>query len=360
MSNSNVYPLPPSPMPSSSPAIVPLYPTPSRPADPYTQLTAHSAIPFAPIVDMRSTSPTPSEKEELKKLDGTLQRAFRKESWKDREFVVSFIVLAVIIIIVVVIAVFKDQIILALTPAAEWVREQPAGFLIPIAFLIVLSVPPLVGAEVIQLLCGFIYGLGVGFSIVCAGTIIGESITYLACRYCFRSRAEKVESGNKGSIRWPSLARVIREGGFLVAVVVRYTVIPTHITTALFSVCGINYWVFLASLILALPRQIIGVYVGVLAAESANGTASDSSKKISTAVIGVLVVITIFAMRWITKRQKAAGLAMLRARRGETDTLADATGLLDSAYPLPNIQNKSMDPISQIPVPQHPLARTQV
>jgi hypothetical protein len=102
---------------------------------------------------------------------------------------VTFVVLVVIIAIVVVIAVFQDQIVLALTPAAEWVKRTPAGFLIPIALLVILSVPPvsfnqsiirimltqlcnkLFGAEIIHLLCGFIYGFGVGFAVVC-GTFI--------------------------------------------------------------------------------------------------------------------------------------------------------------------------------------------
>ena len=50
----------------------------------------------------------------------------------------------------------------------------PAGFLIPIAIMIVLSFPPLFGAEIIHLLCGVIWGLGVGFAIVAAGTLLGE------------------------------------------------------------------------------------------------------------------------------------------------------------------------------------------
>ncbi|QRV81968.1 Golgi apparatus membrane protein TVP38 [Ceratobasidium sp. AG-Ba] len=246
---------------------------------------------------MRPGSPTPSEAQELKQLDGLVKRALRKESWKDREFIISFAVLVIILVIVILIAVFQSQIVKALTPSAEWVKKQPAGFLIPIALLIVLSVPPLFGAEIVHLFCGFIYGLGIGFLIVCVGTIIGESLTYFGFRYCFRARAEKLENGDNKSLRLPALGRVIREGGFPIAVVVRYSAIPTHVSTALFSFCGVNYWVFLSSLALSLPRQIAGVYIGVLALEESQGNESTLDKKISMIVLGITIAITIVAVR---------------------------------------------------------------
>lgn len=46
-----------------------------------------SVVALPEAVSSRASSPTPSEKEELKEVDGTIRRMFRKESWKDREFV---------------------------------------------------------------------------------------------------------------------------------------------------------------------------------------------------------------------------------------------------------------------------------
>ncbi|KAG8755815.1 Tlg2-vesicle protein [Ceratobasidium sp. 428] len=359
-SNYSTYPPKPAPTPSQLLSPQPSYNAPSHFADPYSDHgSSNDAIPLTPLqpVVQRSGSPTPSEAEELKQLDGTIKRAFRKESWKDREFVISFVAIVIILAIVIVIAVFQDQIILALTPAAEWVKKQPAGFLIPIAFMIVLSIPPLFGAEIIHLLCGFVYGLGVGFALVCAGTIIGESITYFGFRYCFRSRAEKMEKGRNGSLQWPSLARVIREGGFIVAVVVRYCAIPTHVATALFSVCGINYWVFLGSLIISLPRQIIGVYLGELALDKANGNESSLDKRISMIVLGITIAITVFAMRWLGRRQKTAALAIIRERRAALQ-VGPYPGMqpTGSAFPSPNMHAKitgSPRFSTPIPAPAH-------
>jgi uncharacterized membrane protein YdjX (TVP38/TMEM64 family) len=62
-----------------------------------------------------------------------------------------------------------------LRPASEKIRDIPAGFIIPVVILIVISFPPLFGHEIIALLCGVVYGLWIGFAIVAAGTFLGES-----------------------------------------------------------------------------------------------------------------------------------------------------------------------------------------
>lgn len=61
-----------------------------------------------------------------------------------------------------------------LTPFSQKVRDLPAGWLIPVVILIVISFPPLFGHELVALLCGVIYGLWEGFLVVAAGTFLGE------------------------------------------------------------------------------------------------------------------------------------------------------------------------------------------
>ena len=53
-------------------------------------------------------------------------------------------------------------------------RDLPAGWIIPIVILILISFPPLFGHELVALLCGVIYGLWEGFLVVAAGTFLGE------------------------------------------------------------------------------------------------------------------------------------------------------------------------------------------
>ncbi|KAF8599319.1 hypothetical protein BDV93DRAFT_449502 [Ceratobasidium sp. AG-I] len=291
----NTYP----PRPSSS-ALLPTFLNSSKPDNSYVYKPADgSDIPLTHS-GARSPSPTPSEKKELEVFDGTIRRMFRKDNWKDKDFILSVALTAFIIAVIVVVAVFQEDIVNGLIPAAEWIKKTPAAFLIPIAIMVILSIPPLFGAEIVHIMCGFTYGLGIGFALVCAGTIIGEIITFYMFRSCLRSRAEKMEHG-KGSLRWASLGRVIREGGFTTALVVRYSAIPTHIITAVFAVTGVTFRLFALTLVLSLPRQLAGVQIGVLTLQTYQGNeTSKQDKTLSRIIIAITVVITIIAMMYVT------------------------------------------------------------
>lgn len=53
-------------------------------------------------------------------------------------------------------------------------KNLPAGWVIPIAVMFIISFPPLFGHEIVAILCGVVWGLWVGFGIVAAGTMLGE------------------------------------------------------------------------------------------------------------------------------------------------------------------------------------------
>ena len=56
----------------------------------------------------------------------------------------------------------------------DHVLSFEVGWLVPIAVLFVISFPPLFGHEIVAVLCGLVWGLWIGFGIVCAGTFLGE------------------------------------------------------------------------------------------------------------------------------------------------------------------------------------------
>lgn len=105
-----------------------------------------------------------------------------------------------------------------------------------------------------------------------------------AFKYCCRSRGEKLERTN---ITYGCLAKVIRDGGFTVALIARLSAIPGHcvsfqllvlcttspflVTTAVFSTCGMGIFVFCLAALLSLPKQFITVYLGVALKQSADG-----------------------------------------------------------------------------------------
>jgi uncharacterized membrane protein YdjX (TVP38/TMEM64 family) len=43
------------------------------------------------------------------------------------------------------------------------------------------------------------------------------------------------------------------------AFVVRLSVIPTHISTVIFAVCGLGFWKFMIALIIGLPKQVSSI-----------------------------------------------------------------------------------------------------
>ncbi|KAI0750319.1 hypothetical protein C8Q80DRAFT_684273 [Daedaleopsis nitida] len=158
-------------------------------------------------------------------------------------------------------------------PAFEWLRKTPGAWLIPIGIMIVLSCPPLFGHELVAVLCGDIWGVWIGFGIVAAGTIFGELFTYYVFRFGCRGRGEKTEKKN---LKYALICEVIREGGLPMAVIVRYSTIPPHLTTAIFATAGMHVTTFLMAAFLALPKQLAIVYVGVADGNS-NGAPADEN-----------------------------------------------------------------------------------
>ncbi|WOO83356.1 Golgi apparatus membrane protein TVP38 [Vanrija pseudolonga] len=184
---------------------------------------------------------------------------FRKEWWY---WYLAFIVISVLVILMVL---YHDQIVHWLMPAANWMKNLPGGWAIPIAVLFIISFPPLFGHEIVAVLCGVVWGLWIGFGIVCAGTFIGEIGNYYAFKYCCRARAEKIEKGN---MNYACLSYVMREGSIWLVIAARLSAIPGHFTTAVFATCGMNIWVFCLAAFVTLPKQLITVYLGVIFAQN--------------------------------------------------------------------------------------------
>ncbi|KAK4675860.1 Tlg2-vesicle protein [Podospora pseudoanserina] len=245
------------------------------------------------------------------------------------KYLAMWVVLVVIIILTAIITIYHDKVVEHLRPFAEQVRHLPGGWLIPIVILIVISFPPLFGHEIIALLCGVVYGLWIGFGIVAAGTFLGEVGTWFAFKYLFRQKSEKLE---RTSLSYGALARITRDGGFWIVLIIRFSAIPTHFSTAVFSTCGVNFWIFAIATFLTLPKQIFLVYLGVLLLQD---KPDDAPKNI---VFGIAFVLTIvmagyigFKMRFVKKilieeqeeRRKALAMPTM------DDTVNTGDGVLD-------------------------------
>ncbi|KAJ7186827.1 hypothetical protein C8R46DRAFT_880213, partial [Mycena filopes] len=219
----------------------------------------------------------------------------------------TYLVIAFVVASTVLIEVYHDKIINALSPVTNWLHDTPAGWLIPIVVLIALSFPPLFGHELVAILVATVWGLWEGFGIVAAGTLLGEICTFYVFRTCLGRRAKTWELTNVG---YGALSHIIHGGGLIVAVVVRYSSIPGHVSTAIFATCGLPFWVFLVAAVASLPKQFALVYVGYALKHK-----TPTSDKVNTIVICVSVVVTIGAMVYIHRQMAGAREAVVYARR---------------------------------------------
>ncbi|WQF88834.1 Putative SNARE associated golgi family protein [Colletotrichum destructivum] len=257
-----------------------------------------TAIPTMPDVEMARTRERREDDEETE---------YRPLNWKKIFLTPKYIPLHLLGIAIVVATVFislhHDDVVQKLRPFSEKVRSLPGGFLIPIAILVLISFPPLFGHEIVALLCGVVYGLWIGFAIVAAGTFIGEIGTWFAFKYTLRRKAQKLERTN---LNYGALARLTRDGGFWIVFIIRFSVIPSHFSTAVFSTCDVKFWHFAVSTFLTLPKQIILVYLGVLLVEK------QQNNTIKNVVFGATGVLTVALAVYIYIKMRSVKKTLLR------------------------------------------------
>ncbi|EIW76077.1 hypothetical protein CONPUDRAFT_131613 [Coniophora puteana RWD-64-598 SS2] len=259
----------------------------------------------------RTPSPTPSEAKAMKSkgfLYDSVMQAVHCKTWRD---FIPIVILIFILSLVILMGVFQSQIITVLVGPALWIHALPAGWLIPIAVMIVLSFPPLFGHEFIAMMCGLVWGPWIGFAIVAAGTILGEVILFFVARYGLRKYMDKKTQ----EIRFQAMGRVVEQEGFKAILAARYSVIPSHFTTLVFAAFRVPFWKVLVSIILSLPTQLANVWIGYDLSDAASGTNGTRLKIITYVVLGVTIAVTMFAMHYLRAKIQKATVEVVHQRR---------------------------------------------
>ncbi|ORX37300.1 hypothetical protein BD324DRAFT_439769 [Kockovaella imperatae] len=271
-----------------------------------THSKAYSQSGFQPNVaytaPIRQPPPDELTAEELEAYERGIinwEKARNWRFWFRKEWKWWYVAFVFLVIIVALMAFFHKTIINWLEPFVRKIQAIKYGWLIPVGILFALSFPPLFGNEIVMVLVGLVWGLGIGFAIVAVGIILGEGANYFVFKYLCTNRAKKM---TKKSLNYACLSQAIIEGGFVMAWIVRLSVIPTHFTTAVFAVCGLKWYHFFLALILALPKQLLSVYVGVVLGEQ---NPTSNSHVVSDSVFGVTAVVTIGALIFIYRRMMA-------------------------------------------------------
>jgi len=295
------------------------------------QHDSHKACVYETLGEALRQARTRDKKKDLKALFG-------------RKWIGWWCLLAVIIALSVVLSVYHDKIVVAIRPFSEKILNTPATWLVPVALLIVLSIPPLVGHEIIIIVTAVIWGLWLGFAIAVAGTFLGEILCYYIFKHGFRARAAKIEAKSK---MYADLANIMRDKGLWMITLVRFSALPGHITTAIQSTIGISVWVFGIAVAISLPKQLALVYLGVLFGESrhtpgesgaADAVAQTASRK-HTVITWTVLILTgwltfvafyiIWYYIWLANKAEAAKAA----EAAQTATLSSSASALDDKDP---------------------------
>nr|XP_031864335.1 uncharacterized protein CI109_000248 [Kwoniella shandongensis]KAA5531407.1 hypothetical protein CI109_000248 [Kwoniella shandongensis] len=322
---SEVYPLPPSPQASSKayntspiPSGLPPNDTTSPASYPHPHphpqpqhYSSHIHRSTHHIMQETEDELTQDELIEYEKGLLTWEKAKSWKFWIGKEWIGWYVAFVLIVVVVALMAFFHHSIINWLSPFVRRLQTINAGFCIPAAILFVLSFPPLFGNEIVMVLVGLVWGLGKGFAIVAVGIGFGEFAVFLMFKYLCHARAERM---TRKSLNYACLSEAVREGGFLMAWVVRLSVIPTHYTTAILAVCGLKTWQFVLALILSLPKQLISVYVGVVLGQT---NASTNSHVVSDCVFAACALITVGALWFIYKRMTKVRKSVLINMRND-------------------------------------------
>ncbi|KAI1786582.1 hypothetical protein LXA43DRAFT_1085375 [Ganoderma leucocontextum] len=263
---------------------------------------------IAPVDRWLTCTPDPTPSEEFllthKARQCNWARILDWRRYKNPRVFWPLAVTVTLVLILILFIAFKDQLVDKMRPFANWMYDTPGGWVIPIGLLI------LFGHEIVAILCGIVWGIWLGFAIVAAGTALGELANFYVYKWWCGARGRKLEESN---LNWAILAEVIRTGGLKMPLLMRLTYIPSHFLTAVFSTCGMNFWIFTASAVLSLPKQLAVVFVGV---SGANGEElPTTTRAIKYTVIGVSVLPTLVAMWYVCNRMDEVKGVVIYARR---------------------------------------------
>lgn len=170
---------------------------------------------------------------------------------------------------------YHTQIAMYLKPYQDQISKASWSWIIPTVLLIIVSFPPLFGHELIILVAGMVWGLWIGFAIACAGTFLGELATYFAFKHMISRRSQKIE---ERSVTYATLAKLMRDGGLMMVILVRASAMPGHVCTAMQATIGIGFWIFTIACFVTLPKQFALVYVGVMLGDPSLPSLEDDDK----------------------------------------------------------------------------------
>ena len=217
---------------------------------------------------------------------------------------------AVFLVVTLLLGILSQKLQRNLNPVAEKMESAPGSVIVLGLVIALVSIPPLFGHELLGVIAGYVYGSILGFLILTVASTVGESVVYYMFRRFLRSRIDQFRWKYHSS--YGIFVSVIEDGGVLMLVLIRMSVIPPHFSTPLFAGLESITWKrwMLANIIASPIRMFPPVFIGSLLRNS-------RSNSILGDVAFILSTFVTFGVLWTIRKQyliKADELELARIR----------------------------------------------
>ena len=190
-----------------------------------------------------------------------------------------------------------------LTSLIEWIDANRSiswlvFMLVYISFTVLLF-----PGSVLTLSAGFLFGLGFGFVLVSAASVVGACFAFLLGRYFARDWvADKIE----GNAKFSALDNAVRDKGFVIVLLTRLSpVFPFSLLNYSLGITAVRFPNYaLGSWLGMMPGTLLYVYLGSAAqnlTEVFSGEAASGSNVLLYVGLAATLVLTILITRFATQ-----------------------------------------------------------
>ncbi|KAK2724808.1 transmembrane protein 64-like [Artemia franciscana] len=181
--------------------------------------------------------------------------------------------------------------------------SPPIIYLIFVMMFTIVSLPFTWGYILLNLACGFLFGMVNGMLVVVTTASIGVLVSHLTVKYfCAKCIAERLLSGDM----FKALLMVISgSDSFKVVMISRLTPIPFGLQNAVFAVSPLSIKSYLcATAIGLLPTQVINVYLGSTVRSMQDVLTDSNTATTGYFVFAVQVMISMLLMMFVLRKAK--------------------------------------------------------
>ncbi len=208
-----------------------------------------------------------------------------------------------IVLALLAVAAFTLPVTEWLTSLIEWIDANRSISWLVFMLVYILFTVLLFPGSVLTLSAGFLFGLGFGFVLVSAASVIGACLAFLLGRYFARDWvADKIE----GNAKFSALDNAVRDKGFVIVLLTRLSpVFPFSLLNYSLGITAVRFPNYaLGSWLGMMPGTLLYVYLGSAAqnlTEVFSGEAASGSNVLLYVGLAATLVLTILITRFATQ-----------------------------------------------------------